>query len=128
MNEDRTEAGAPAAEPLREAGAATDGPQRESRPVRRVGTFTCGITLVAGGVLLALCLLFPAFDLFFWGRFVCPAVFISLGCELLLCGFSRRDVQVRYDAVSMILCAVLVLAVLLFLPAEILARAGLSLS
>lgn len=70
--------------------------------VRRVGSITAGMTLIAGGVLFLLCSVFNlmTYDMVFsyW-----PVIFIILGIEIL-CS-NKKDTHFKYDkgAVLMLL-------------------------
>ena len=79
-------------------------PLREEPPkkVRRAGTFTLGLVLVAAGVLLVLSSVLPSFDMR-WALRLAPVVFIGLGIEVLIYA-ARPDVKLKYDGVS-IFCA-----------------------
>ena len=83
-------------------------PLREEPPkkVRRAGTFTLGLVLVAAGVLLVLSSFLPSFDMR-WALRLAPVVFIGLGIEVLIYA-ARPDVKLKYDGVSIFLCIVLV--------------------
>lgn len=73
---------------------------------RRVGTFTCGVSLVLTGLAIALYLLWPKFDPVFFFRF-CPLILVLLGGEILAASFSRSELRIKYDLVSMVLCLVI---------------------
>lgn len=83
--------------------------QTPARPVRRVGTFTFGVTLVACGLWMLLSLLLPELDLL-WVLKLSPLVLILLGTEVLLA--ARKNSTIRYDWVGMLLCTVIVLTAL----------------
>ena len=79
------------------------------KKVRRVGTFTFGLLLVAAGVLLILRAVMPTLDL----RFVVsllPVALIALGIEVLIYA-ARPDVQLRYDGVSIFVCILILFGV-----------------
>ncbi len=79
------------------------------KKVRRVGTFTFGLLLVAAGVLLILRALMPSLDL----RFVVsllPVALIALGIEVLIYA-ARPNVQLRYDGVSIFVCILILFGV-----------------
>ena len=79
------------------------------KKVRRVGTFTFGLLLVAAGVLLILRAVMPSLDL----RFVVsllPVALIALGIEVLIYA-ARPDVQLRYDGVSIFVCILILFGV-----------------
>ena len=75
------------------------------KPPRRVGTFTMGAVLVAGGVLMLISLFFPKLDCT-WALKLSPVILISLGVETLLA--ARGGGRVRYDWVGMVLTALIV--------------------
>lgn len=75
------------------------------KKIRRVGTFTLGLVLVAAGVLLLLNSFVPGFDLR-WALRLAPVVLIGLGIEVLIYS-ARPDVKLKYDGVSIFLCIVL---------------------
>lgn len=83
--------------------------QEKRAPVRRVGTFTVGVTLVAAGVLMLLALCFPELDLR-WALRLTPLPLIGLGVETLL--YARGGEKLRYDWVGMLLSCLLVGAAL----------------
>lgn len=79
------------------------------RKVRRVGTVTFGLLLVAAGVLLILRAVAPDLDL----RFVVsllPVALIALGLEVLIYA-ARPNVQLRYDGVSIFVCILILFGV-----------------
>ncbi len=80
-----------------------------ARPCRRVGTFTFGLTLVAGGLAMLAGMFFPHLDLTLALQ-LSPLLLISLGVEVLLA--ARGGGRVRYDWVGMLLCCVIVCAAL----------------
>ena len=83
----------------------TDAPVRTVR-TRRVGTFTCGVALVLTGLAIGIYLIWPRFDLLFFFR-LCPLLLVLLGGELLAASFSRSELRIKYDFVSMVLCLVI---------------------
>ena len=83
--------------------------QKTRAPIRRVGTFTVGVTLVATGVLMLLALCFPELDLR-WALRLTPLPLIGLGVETLL--YARGGERLRYDWVGMLLSCLLVGAAL----------------
>lgn len=79
------------------------------KKVRRVGTFTFGLLLVAAGVLLILRAVMPTLDL----RFVVsllPVALIALGVEVLVYA-ARPNVQLKYDGVSIFVCILILFGV-----------------
>lgn len=96
--------GAPAGHAAPET-AATPVPRR----VRRVGTLTFGLTLIAMGILLLLSVILPELDLLAALRFA-PAVLILLGIEVLAYN-ARPGVIFKYDPLSILVCILLILGV-----------------
>lgn len=79
------------------------------RKVRRVGTFTFGLLLVAAGVLLILRAAMPSLDL----RFVVsllPVALIALGIEVLVYA-ARPNVKLKYDVLSIFVCILILFGV-----------------
>lgn len=107
----------PAAQPEAQAAdtnAAINPPQPTAAPPvnaepqpRRVGTFTMGIALIASGIVLCVSLFFPQYDVIALCRFA-PLFLVLLGVEVLIAGAHNRPL--RYDFLSMVLCAVLIFA------------------
>ena len=86
----------------------------DQRPVRRVGTFTTGVTLIGAGLAMLATLWLPWED-FLWAMGLSPLLLVSLGVETLLA--ARKDGRVRYDWVGMLLCVLVTLAALCFTAA-----------
>lgn len=88
------------------------GPNPAPQPpkkVRRVGTVTFGLLLVAAGILLILRALMPSLDL----RFVVsllPVALIALGVEVLIYA-ARPNVQLKYDGLSIFVCILILFGV-----------------
>lgn len=71
---------------------------------RRVGTFTMGISLIAGGILFFTYNLFPdRVDLLFSLSFA-PLILVALGIEILIFYFARKDDKLKYDFLSALYC------------------------
>ena len=70
--------------------AAPPVPQR----VRRVGTFTMGLSLIASGSVALICLFDPGFDIVTVLRFS-PLVLILLGTEVLLSSVIFRNDRIK---------------------------------
>ena len=83
--------------------------EQTTRPARRVGTFTFGVTLVVFGLWMLASLLLPEADLL-WCLKLSPLVLILLGTEVLLA--ARKNSIIKYDWVGMLLCTVIVLTAL----------------
>lgn len=84
-------------------------PVPRPRKMRRVGTFTFGLVLVAAGVLLILRTVMPELNLTFATN-LAPVVLIALGIEVLIYA-ARPDVKLKYDGVSIFLCLLILLFV-----------------
>ena len=87
-------------------------PAPEAPRVRRVGTFTMGVTMILVGILIVC-------SMFGWGirlewvfRFA-PLILVALGVEVLVGAFSRGT-RLKYDFLSIIVCGILTLAALAF--------------
>lgn len=91
--------------------AAAAGAPKAAAPqkVRRVGTFTFGLLLIAAGVLLLAAMIVPITDLLNIARFA-PAILIVLGIEVLIYA-GRPGVILKYDFVSMVACTCIILVV-----------------
>ena len=83
--------------------AAPPVPQR----VRRVGTFTMGLSLIASGSVALICLFDPGFDIVTVLRFS-PLVLILLGTEVLLSSVIFRNDRLKYDFWSGVVCFFLI--------------------
>ena len=86
----------------------------ETRPQRRVGTFTLGVVLVAAGCAMLASLLRPELDIG-WLLKASPLILVALGAETLLS--ARGGGRVKYDWLGMILCFLLVGAAMVFYTA-----------
>ncbi len=86
----------------------TTAPQPPQK-VRRVGTWSFGMVLIAAGALLLAAVLVPGFDPTPVARFA-PAILIVLGIEVLVYA-ARPNVKIKYDFLSMFACAFILLAV-----------------
>ena len=86
----------------------------ETRPQRRVGTFTLGVVLVAAGCAMLASLLRPELDIG-WLLKASPLILVALGVETLLS--ARGGGRVKYDWLGMILCFLLVGAAMVFYTA-----------
>ncbi len=81
--------------------------QNNNIRIHRVGSITCGVVLIAAGVLYLLATLWKAIPLAFVFH-LWPAIFILLGVEILLSCVLSGD-RIQYDKAAM---AVMVLMVL----------------
>lgn len=75
--------------------------------VRRVGTFTMGLSLIASGSVALICLFDPGFDIVTVLRFS-PLVLILLGTEVLLSSVIFRNDRLKYDFWSGVVCFFLI--------------------
>ena len=89
----------------------------EAPRVRRVGTFTMGVTMILVGLLIVC-------SLFGWGiplewvfRFS-PLILVALGVEVLVGAFSK-GAKLKYDFLSIFVCGLLTLAALAFSAAPL---------
>ena len=80
----------------------------ESAPVRRVGTLTLGVCLIACGVLFLCYFFVPHFNWDLALKIAPAAGLILLGCEVLY--FAARPQRWKYDFLSVFLCIVLMAA------------------
>ncbi len=76
---------------------------KNSRPVRRVGTFTMGLTLILTGIFVAYWLFFPVENITFVVYFV-PIILILLGGEIFYNYFFHQNDRLKYDFMSGIIC------------------------
>lgn len=80
----------------------------ESAPVRRVGTLTLGVCLIACGVLFLCYFFVPHFNWELALKIAPAAGLILLGCEVLY--FAARPQRWKYDFLSVFLCIVLMVS------------------
>ena len=82
--------------------------QENARPMRRVGTLTMGVAMIAVGAAL-LCWLFGWLNdqQFFQLCRLSPLLLVGVGVELCVFGAAGDRVQLRYDIVSVIFCGLL---------------------
>lgn len=109
----------PAGSPAPAGQAAPPPPMPPAEPpqkVRRVGTLTMGLSLIAAGVLLIASFFLPLDGIFFVLRFS-PLILIFLGIEMLIANF-KKDVKIKYDFLSVIVSLILITIALLcaFIP------------
>ena len=83
-------------------------PGTQNTPVRRVGTITMGIALILTGVLLCITLFVPTLDIIGLFRFA-PLLLVLLGVEILVAYARMGSGTIKYDVLSMLLCALLIL-------------------
>lgn len=83
----------------------------QPRRVRRVGTTTMGLTLIVAGIAITAGLLNPALDFSLLCK-LSPLILVALGVEVLFASFTAKQARLKYDFLSMLVCAVLVCAAL----------------
>lgn len=76
-----------------------------NKPLRRVGTLTLGVCLIAAGALFLLCRFLPSLPWMTIWQILPAAGLILLGCEVLY--FSARPGECRCDFRSVVLCLLL---------------------
>ena len=80
----------------------------ENAPVRRVGTLSLGVCLIACGVLFLCYFFVPHFNWQLALKIAPAAGLILLGCEVLY--FAARPQRWKYDFLSVFLCIVLMVS------------------
>ena len=83
-------------------------PAETAEPVRRVGSLTLGVCLIAAGVLFLCYFFLPGFDWKLVMKIAPAAGLILLGCEVLY--FAAKPQRWKYDFFSVLLCLVLMVA------------------
>ena len=78
------------------------------QPLRRVGSFTLGVCLIAAGIFFLLAYFVPGFDWKLTLKIAPAAGLILLGCEVLY--FAARPQRWKYDFLSVLLCIVLMVS------------------
>ena len=81
------------------------------RPVRRVGTTTMGLVLVVAGIAITAGMLNPDLDFSLLCK-LSPLVLVALGVEVLIAACTARQAKLKYDVLSMFVCAFLIIAAL----------------
>lgn len=101
------EAAVPA--PPEAAGHAAPAPQPPAppRPVRRVGTLTMGVALIIVGAAICAGLFAPQIDFLLLFR-LSPLVLVALGCEIVFASFREKEMRLKYDFLSMVVCFFLI--------------------
>ena len=83
-------------------------PIAPKQPVRRVGTLTMGLSLIAVGIVALICMIDPNFDLTLVVKFA-PLIFVFLGIEILVgYFFARKGEKLKYDFLSGFVCFLLI--------------------
>lgn len=99
-----------ATQDTRQETTAQAAPQTEPKPpvkVRRVGTFSLGLMLVAIGAIQLAQIFMPNVNVLGVVKFA-PVVLIVLGIEVLIYA-ARPDVKIKYDGISIFLCIIIML-------------------
>ena len=89
------------------------------QPVRRVGTLTMGLALIAAGCVALAALFVPGFD-FVLAAKLSPLILVFLGGEVLWFSLHPGSQRIKFDFLSVLTCFVLIcvsMAVLLVPPA-----------
>ena len=81
------------------------------RPMRRVGTTTMGLVLVVAGIAITAGMLNPDLDFSLLCK-LSPLVLVALGVEVLIAACTARQAKLKYDVLSMFVCAFLIIAAL----------------
>ncbi|WP_312641930.1 hypothetical protein [Hydrogenoanaerobacterium sp.] len=81
----------------------------QPQKVRRVGTLTMGLALIATGVVAIAVLFNPSLDVITIAK-LAPVVLIFLGIEILINHFFHRGDKLKYDFLSGFVCFVLICA------------------
>lgn len=79
----------------------------KEKPVRRVGSVTLGIALIAAGVFFLLYYFVPGFNWMLAAK-LSPVLVVALGVEVLVCSF--RPDRAKYDFLAILACLVLMAA------------------
>lgn len=82
-------------------------PAEKPRRVRRVGTLTMALCLIAAGVLLVLYVFLPGLNLLPLAR-LSPVVLVLLGAEILWANIRHGGGKMKYDILSIFICLVLI--------------------
>jgi len=88
-----------------ETGSAAPEMPGKQPPLRRVGSFTLGVCLIAAGIFFLLAYFVPGFDWQLVVRIAPAAALVLLGCEVLF--FAARPGRWKYDFWSVLICLVL---------------------
>lgn len=78
-------------------------PQPEPRRVRRVGSITAGLALIAGGVLLCIAMFRPSYQIILTALKFTPVFIILLGVEILLSRIGSEHVRLKYDFLAVVM-------------------------
>ena len=81
--------------------------------VRRIGSVTCGLTLIAAGISFVICNILNSYEVLEWILRLWPLVIISLGTEMLFAQRSKEDIEIKHDFLGVVMtffCLAFVLA------------------
>ena len=104
-NEKAAAAAAPNPQPKPQTPPAAKQPPREEKPVRRVGSVTLGLCLMAVGVCFLLYYFAPGFNWLLVVKVGAPLALVALGAETLWC--AARPGRWKYDFLAVFGCLVL---------------------
>lgn len=79
------------------------------RPVRRVGTLTLGLALIATGLAITAWFFVPGFDIVFFAK-LAPLVLVFLGAEVLWAAVHPDGRRIKFDFLSAFVAFVLICA------------------
>ena len=78
----------------------------QSEQIRRVGSFTMGITLISFGTLLLISLFQKwEYSTILTLTKLSPIILILLGCEILVYNIGFKYQKLKYDIVSLFICS-----------------------
>lgn len=80
----------------------------DSKPPRRVGTISLGLSLILIGSLVIYALFNPNFSPLTVAKFA-PFLLIVIGLEIILSSLFHREGRVKYDFLSVFICAILII-------------------
>ncbi len=82
-------------------------PPRQPEHVRRVGTLTMGLALIGVGILTIYSLIRPGIENLEILKYT-PVLLIALGVEIIVYSLLGRNLKLRYDFLSMLVCLMLI--------------------
>ena len=89
----------------------------KTKSIRRIGTVTMGLALIATGIIILARMIDPEFDLIQVAKFS-PVILICLGFEVLFAYFAGKGEKLKYDFLSGFVCLILISASLGLAAAE----------
>ena len=90
---------------------------QKAKSIRRIGTITMGLSLIATGIVILARMINPEFDLIQVAKFS-PVILICLGIEVLFAYFAGKGEKLKYDFLSGFVCLILITASLGLAAAE----------